>query len=123
MATLQAASTYHSPVFGIQTSELVVIALIAILLFGPEKVPEFFHRAGQLMSKFQRSADELWTSLQTEMNQATKPLEDLGRDIQAMGDQLNKPLSPPAGNDASAAEDEPAADGSDEPKADTGPTE
>ena len=83
----------------------------------------FFHRAGQLMSKVQRSADDLWTSLQTEMNQATKPLEDLGKDIQAMGDQLNKPLSPPALNDDVAAADEPAADGSEEPKADTGPTE
>lgn len=74
--------------FGIQTSELVVIALIAILLFGPERVPEFFYRAGKLVSRLQRSADDLWTSLQTEMNQATKPLEDMTREIRALGDKL-----------------------------------
>lgn len=82
--------------FGIQTSELLVIALIAILLFGPEKVPEFFHRAGQLMSKLQRSADDLWTSLQTEMNQAKQPLEDLGREITSMGTSMTtSPEEPP----------------------------
>jgi sec-independent protein translocase protein TatB len=87
--------TYHSSVFGIQTSELVVIALIAILLFGPERVPEFFHRAGQFMSKIQRSADDLWTSLQTEMNQVTKPLEDIGKDIKTLGEQISNPLDSP----------------------------
>jgi Sec-independent protein translocase protein TatA len=83
-------------VFGIQTSELLVIALIAILLFGPEKVPEFFHRAGQLMSKLQRSADDLWTSLQIEMNQAKQPLEDLGREINSIGNSMaTSPEEPP----------------------------
>ena len=98
--------------FGIQTSELLVIALIGILLFGPEKVPEFFHRAGQLVSKLQRSADDLWTSLQTEMNQAKKPLEDLGEEIKSIGDSMAKPADqPPA---AVGDPDEDEADRSDE---------
>lgn len=80
--------------FGIQTSELLVIALIGILLFGPEKVPEFFHRAGQFISSLQRSADDLWTSLQTEMNQAKKPLEDLGNEIKSIGDSLQDTTAP-----------------------------
>lgn len=91
--------------FGIQTSELVVIALIAILLFGPERVPEFFHRAGQLMSRLQRSADDLWTSLQTEMNQATKPLEELGDEIKAIGESLTPTEGPT--DDSSANGDVP----------------
>ena len=72
-----------------------MIALIAILLFGPERVPEFFHRAGQFMSKIQRSADDLWTSLQTEMNQVTKPLEDMGKDIKSLGEKITNPLDSP----------------------------
>lgn len=100
--------------FGIQTSELVVIALIAILLFGPERVPEFFHRAGQLMSRLQRSADDLWTSLQTEMNQVTKPLEDLGEEIKSIGDSIVQP-GEAAGNESDEAGDDdppPGDDGS-----------
>ena len=97
--------------FGIQTSELIVIALIAILLFGPERVPEFFHRAGQLMSKIQRSADDLWTSLQTEMNQVTKPLEDMGKDLKALGEKTLSPTgevstAPVAEDEADPAEAE-----------------
>ena len=79
-------------VFGIQTSELLVIALIAILLFGPERVPEFFHKAGRLLSKLQRSADDLWTSVQTEMNEVTKPLEEVGKEITAIGQQMGESL-------------------------------
>ena len=63
--------------FGIQTSELVVIALVAVLVFGPEKVPALFHRVGRLVSKLQRSADDMWTTLQTEVNQAKQPFEEI----------------------------------------------
>ena len=45
--------------FGISTSELVVIAFIAILIFGPERVPEFFHRAGKLIRGLQATADDV----------------------------------------------------------------
>ncbi len=100
--------------FGIQTSELIVIALVAILLFGPERVPEFFHRAGQFMSKVQRSADDLWTTLQTEMNQVSKPLEEIGKDIKSVGEQLVPSL------DGSAAEEE--AEPETESEADAGDT-
>jgi len=96
-------------VFGIQTSELIVIALIAILLFGPERVPEFFHRAGQFMSKIQRSADDLWTSLQTEMNQVTKPLEDMGKDIKTLGEKITNPLDSPGVDPAPAPDPDPEA--------------
>jgi sec-independent protein translocase protein TatB len=96
-------------VFGIQTSELIVIALIGILLFGPERVPEFFHRAGQFMSKIQRSADDLWTSLQTEMNQVTKPLEDMGKDIKTLGEKITNPLDSPDVDPAPTPEPDPEA--------------
>ncbi|NNC93782.1 MAG: twin-arginine translocase TatA/TatE family subunit [Acidimicrobiia bacterium] len=101
--------------FGIQTSELIVIALIAILLFGPERVPEFFHRAGQFMSKVQRSADDLWTSLQTEMNQVTKPLEDMGKDIKSIGDKISNPLDSPGVDPAPEGELDPQAEAESDP--------
>ena len=100
--------------FGIQTSELIVIALIAILLFGPEKVPEFFHRAGQMMSKVQRSADDLWTSLQIEMNQAKKPLEELGEEMKSIGSSLQSGLEGGPSPSSSTAPDEETPEGDSE---------
>lgn len=77
--------------FGIQTSELVVIALVAILVLGPEKVPELFHRAGKFVSRLQRSADDMWTTIQTEVEQARKPIEDAGRSVDEAGRKLIEP--------------------------------
>lgn len=79
--------------FGISTSELVVIAFIAILIFGPERVPEFFHRAGKLIRGLQATADDVWTSLQTELNEVTEPLREAESDIKKLGGQIVSGLS------------------------------
>ncbi len=81
--------------FGISTSELVVIAFIAILIFGPERVPEFFHRAGKLIRGLQDTADDVWTSLQTELNEVTEPLREAESDIKKLGGQIVSGLSDP----------------------------
>ncbi len=81
--------------FGISTSELVVIAFIAILIFGPERVPEFFHRAGKLIRGLQDTADDVWTSLQTELNEVTEPLREAESDIKKLGGQIVSDLSGP----------------------------
>lgn len=95
--------------FGIQTSELIVIALVAILIFGPERVPEFFHRAGKIISGLQRTADEVWTSLQTELNEAVEPIKEVGAEI----DELGKGI-------VAGVEGGPAADPADESEASEG---
>lgn len=74
--------------FGISSAELVIIAFVAILVFGPERVPEFFHRAGQLIRGLQNTADDVWTSLQTELNEATEPIREAEREIKKLGSQI-----------------------------------
>ncbi len=90
--------------FGISTSELVVIAFIAILIFGPERVPEFFHRAGKLIRGLQETADDVWTSLQTELNEVTEPLREAESDIKKLGGQIVSGLSGPPDPDEKPGE-------------------
>ena len=107
--------------FGISTSELVVIAFIAILIFGPERVPEFFHRAGKLIRGLQETADDVWTSLQTELNEVTEPLLEAESDIKKLGGQIVSGLSDPresAGKPAEKPDGKP--DGDDEAGVDDG---
>ena len=102
--------------FGISSAELLVIAFVAILVFGPERVPEFFHRAGKLIRGLQDTADEVWTSLRSELDEVTEPLREAERDIRKLGDEIMKAGSlEPAGNEAPdiAATDDP--DAEDEP--------
>ena len=74
--------------FGISSAELLVIAFVAIIVFGPERVPEFFHMAGKLIRSLQDTADDVWTSLQTELNEVTEPIREAERDLKKLGDDI-----------------------------------
>ncbi|MGQ9919791.1 MAG: twin-arginine translocase TatA/TatE family subunit [Desulfobacca sp.] len=49
--------------FGIDFPEFIVIAIIALILFGPEKLPEYSQKLGQFIYKWRRA----FTNLQRQM--------------------------------------------------------
>lgn len=48
-------------------TELLVILAIALLVFGPQKLPEFGRGIGQAMKEFKNAQHELTDSIQTEL--------------------------------------------------------
>ena len=44
--------------FNLGTTELIIIALMVILLFGGKKIPEFIKGIGQAMNEFKKGAKE-----------------------------------------------------------------
>lgn len=58
--------------FGIGTWELVVILILALLLLGPEKLPDVARKVGRNINKLRKTAEEV----RREMD-----LDGLGRDI------------------------------------------
>lgn len=42
----------------IGTTELIVVLLVALILFGPRKLPELGRSLGQAMSQFRRASDD-----------------------------------------------------------------
>lgn len=51
---------------GIQ--ELLVLMVIALLVFGPDKLPELGRRLGRAMREFRRASDEFRSTIETNLN-------------------------------------------------------
>jgi sec-independent protein translocase protein TatA len=50
--------------------ELIVIFVVALLVFGPKRLPELGRSLGRGLSEFRRASSELRTSIEREINAA-----------------------------------------------------
>lgn len=55
--------------------ELLVIAVVAIIVFGPDKLPEFAKQAGAMLRKARDFANSARDELRTELGEDYKDLE------------------------------------------------
>lgn len=55
--------------FGIGMTELLVILVVALIVFGPAKLPELARSLGRAMHEFRRASNDLRTSF----NEAIEP--------------------------------------------------
>ncbi len=52
--------------------ELILILVLALLLFGPQKLPEIGKQVGKALGEFKRTSNELKRTIEDEMDRATK---------------------------------------------------
>ena len=53
--------------FGIGTSEVLIILLIALIILGPKEIPKIARTLGRTMREFQRATDELKHTIDSEI--------------------------------------------------------
>jgi Tat protein translocase TatB subunit len=66
--------------FDLGIQELVVIFVVALLVFGPKRLPEIARAIGKGIAEMKRSLDSVKTEIDTEM-QEVKKLKDLNDPI------------------------------------------
>ncbi len=59
--------------------ELMLIFVIALLLFGPRKLPEIGRSIGRALGEFRRASNDLKRTIEEEV--ATEDLRQVGRDV------------------------------------------
>jgi TatA/E family protein of Tat protein translocase len=59
--------------FGIGMTELLVILVVALLVFGPQKLPELARSLGKAMNEFRRASSDLRASFQEAVDAPEAP--------------------------------------------------
>jgi sec-independent protein translocase protein TatA len=56
--------------FGYGMPELIIILVIALIVFGPQKLPELARTIGRALAEFKRAADEFKRSIEEEADRS-----------------------------------------------------
>jgi Tat protein translocase TatB subunit len=59
--------------FGIGMSELLVILAVALIVFGPTRLPELARSLGKAMNEFRRASSDLRETFQQAVEEQPKP--------------------------------------------------
>ena len=79
--------------FGLGIPELLIIFVIALIVFGPKKLPELGKSIGRAMAEFKKASEEFQESVREEMREVEKTAnvkEEMKKIEQDIG-QLGQP--------------------------------
>ena len=62
--------------FGIGTSELILILVLALLVIGPKELPRIGREVGRVFRNFQKAADDVKESITREIDIVGKEVDD-----------------------------------------------
>jgi len=88
--------------------ELIIIFVIALIVFGPRKLPQLGKSLGKSIAEFKRASNELRSTLEEEIRveetrrEIMEPIESIGREAKALVEKAEKAA------EASVAQPEPA---------------
>jgi TatA/E family protein of Tat protein translocase len=97
--------------FGVGAQELIIILVIALIVFGPKRLPELARSLGRGLAEFRRASSDLRSTLSTDATDeaAAKPTKpalttaDASVPAQSVGEPEAQPDSAPASPAPTAA--------------------
>lgn len=71
------ARLYNLTMGSIGTGEIMVIALVALIVFGPNRLPEIARKAAELLSKAREMTKSFTDSIDAEYGEISAPIKEL----------------------------------------------
>ena len=104
--------------------ELILIFVVALLLFGPRKMPQIGRSIGRAMGEFRRASNEFKRTIEDEVaadeirdvEKDLKGLRDVGQELRDLKQTVEKPIE----TTIKKVLDTPAEDSGDSPTEETG---
>jgi sec-independent protein translocase protein TatA len=82
--------------FGLQPWHLIVIAIVALIVFGPRRLPEIGHGIGKALTEFRKGAREMSEGFHEEVTQASNtPMQQPGQPVQPTYNPPQYQYAPP----------------------------
>jgi sec-independent protein translocase protein TatB len=90
------------------SSEMIFIFFLALILFGPKKMPEIGRQVARFLNEFRRASNEFRSQIESEINSldnASSPRKQILPPLQApLGSLANRIFNPPPAEKLEAAE-------------------
>ena len=73
----------------LQTGEIIIIAILALIVLGPQRLPQMARKIGGWTAELRKAAREITAGLEAEVSD----FKEVGRDLKAPLDEVKKPLT------------------------------
>ena len=90
------------------SGEMIFLFLLALILFGPKKMPEIARQVARYLNEFRRASNEFRSQIESEINSldSSHPRQQILPPLQApLGSLANRIFNPPPAEKLDAAED------------------
>lgn len=75
-------------ILNVGIGEMVVIAIIALLVFGPERLPEVARQAARVFGQLRQASDDIRRVLAEQAEPIKEPLEQARREIESVSQPI-----------------------------------
>jgi TatA/E family protein of Tat protein translocase len=74
-------------------SEIVVIVLVILIVFGPNRLPDLARKAGELMNKVRNASSSMTDALGVDYEETVEPFLSAKRDLDSIKEDLTKTVT------------------------------
>ena len=83
---------HHGLMPNFTLSEILTIALVILIVFGPQRLPEIARKTGQAVRKARQMAGDLRREFEGEFREVAEPLREVRDELKGVGQEVGSSL-------------------------------